>query len=644
MFSYTPQINELLEKKFSSQTAFSQAMKKKEYYKFSSLTQQQFFKILSLESQKIFSELNSKKLLLKVQEMIVQEFVLDETQKYFQAFFPPSFKKEEYEKRKELFLNLNVSPLDLTVFKELKQLDSFSSKLRVPFKLITVDQKLESYFFDKYRLSLEYIPLEKLEESLEYFDSSTLMISDEYLGLEIEEYSKKDFELFLKGMILYNNKEVLLTLLKSIIEFEDEEKKYFSYAKKLGVEFSFNFDKYKLQEILSRDLKKELEQLSKRVLNLESEVALINEEVKKIISQKKLSLEGEELLELVNSGDLVKLQEKLQSETRGVIEEKQQELKQFFSSFGISLSHIFESLHYPLKIDDEIKYELEQSLDIAYVKAQISTYKELSAFEISQVKELFNFVYYVDLFHGIFSFFQKYQLNYPLLSQELVLHDGKNIFIEKPTGVSYGLGTQELGLKEERVGVLTGANSGGKTTLLEMHLQALVLSSLGFGICASQDSKIKFFDEIIYLKKFTGTQGSGAFEQTIRALLEIISKDNHKFLLIDEFEAVTEPGAAARILTLFLEQISQKGDFCIAASHLGQEIQAFIQQQNLKEIRIDGISAQGLDEYGNLITTHQPEFGKLGKSTPELILKRILNDELFWKNKSQDLKELLKFI
>ena len=37
----------------------------------------------------------------------------------------------------------------------------------------------------------------------------------------------------------------------------------------------------------------------------------------------------------------------------------------------------------------------------------------------------------------------------------------------------------------------------------------------------------------------------------------------------------------------------------------------------------------GLDEQGNLITKHQPQFYELGKSTPELIMQRILQDNKF---------------
>ena len=88
-------------------------------------------------------------------------------------------------------------------------------------------------------------------------------------------------------------------------------------------------------------------------------------------------------------------------------------------------------------------------------------------------------------------------------------------------------------------------------------------------------------------------------------------------------------------------ELNQKDINAIAVSHLGLEIKDYLELKKTKSIRIDGISAQGLDEAGNLVTTHQPQFYELGKSTPELILKRIIQDESFWKNKSKDAKDIL---
>ena len=216
------------------------------------------------------------------------------------------------------------------------------------------------------------------------------------------------------------------------------------------------------------------------------------------------------------------------------------------------------------------------------------------------------------------------------------------MYIQNAHPISYGIGTQKLNLNQEKVSILTGANSGGKTTLLEMVLQAQVLASMGLPGAHNEHSIISLPEEIIYLKKFTGTQGSGAFEQTIRALVDILDSNTTKLMLIDEFEAVTEPGAAAKILLMFLSKIKEKEALTIAVSHLGKELDSILKEKEIKDIRIDGISATGLDEQGNLITKHQPVFYELGKSTPELIMQRILQDNKFWSDKHSGTRDIFE--
>ncbi|MCA9459504.1 MAG: hypothetical protein KC550_03065, partial [Nanoarchaeota archaeon] len=299
------------------------------------------------------------------------------------------------------------------------------------------------------------------------------------------------------------------------------------------------------------------------------------------------------------------------------------------------------------KLDEEIKDEIIKKIDLKNQELEFKTYENLGNFNLTQIKEIINFIFIFDLINGIIIFNEKYNLNKIKIGDEITLINGKNIYIKNPMPINYSIAGKEINnikLNAEKICILTGANSGGKTTLLEMNLQSQILTTMGLGIPAKKESTIKLFDEIIYLKKFTGTQGSGAFEQTIRNLIEILDSQTSKLILIDEFEAVTEPGAAAKILIMFLKEIQRQNSFCIAASHLGQEIQEFLKEEKIKGIRIDGISAEGLDEKGNLITNHQPQFYKLGKSTPELILKRILQDEKFWKGKTNESKELLKRI
>jgi len=87
---------------------------------------------------------------------------------------------------------------------------------------------------------------------------------------------------------------------------------------------------------------------------------------------------------------------------------------------------------------------------------------------------------------------------------------------------------------------------------------------------------------------------------------------------VDEFEAITEPGAAVSIMAELLKVASERGHYVIVVSHLGNEL-----KEELPFARVDGIEAKGLDENFNLIVDRQPVFGRLGRSTPELIIEKM---------------------
>ena len=53
--------------------------------------------------------------------------------------------------------------------------------------------------------------------------------------------------------------------------------------------------------------------------------------------------------------------------------------------------------------------------------------------------------------------------------------------------------------------------------------------------------------------KAGGTQSAGALEQTLLQLAKVVSNENAKLILADELEAITEPGAGARIIAGMLE-------------------------------------------------------------------------------------------
>ena len=186
----------------------------------------------------------------------------------------------------------------------------------------------------------------------------------------------------------------------------------------------------------------------------------------------------------------------------------------------------------------------------------------------------------------------------------------RNILLDNPQPISFHLD------ENVRCSILTGANSGGKTTLLEHLVQLVALSQLGISVAG--DITIPLFSSVYYFAKNKGSMSKGAFE-TLLTRLACIEPGKGTLILADEIEAVTEPGVAGKIVCTTASYFLEKECFIVIATHLGHEIQHHLPSG----ARIDGIEARGLTETFDLIVDHNPIIGKLAHSTPELIIERL---------------------
>jgi dsDNA-specific endonuclease/ATPase MutS2 len=250
--------------------------------------------------------------------------------------------------------------------------------------------------------------------------------------------------------------------------------------------------------------------------------------------------------------------------------------------------------------------------------------------EIPKVLERISALLLVEDFcQGVSSYIGEGQ-KYPTSSRNLHLSDCENIFLESPAPISFQLDDFS------RCSILTGANSGGKTTLLEHIIQTISLFQLGLPM--KGEAHMPFFSEVYYFAKNKGSASKGAFE-TLLTQMSKISPGEQTLILADEIEAVTEPGVAGKIIAATADFFIRKNCFLVIATHLGHEISKTLPPKT----RIDGIEAKGLDKNFNLIVDHNPVMGRLAHSTPELIVERMANyfgDEYFkWLNEKMK-KEL----
>ncbi|MEA3202688.1 MAG: mismatch repair protein MutS2 [Thermoplasmata archaeon] len=217
----------------------------------------------------------------------------------------------------------------------------------------------------------------------------------------------------------------------------------------------------------------------------------------------------------------------------------------------------------------------------------------------------------VDFALGCFA--HQFDLEPATFGPALALEDSIHLDLAEAEGaqrIAYHVG------REENVALLTGANSGGKTTLLEHMAQLAILARLGLPVVGRVE--VPWVEELHYVTARRSLD-AGAFESFLRGFMPLAMPGPRRLVLADEVESVTELEAAGRILGFFLDRIATGDSLAVVVSHMAPQIL----QHCHAPVRIDGIEATGLDAENRLVVDRMPRMGVLARSTPEFIVQRL---------------------
>ena len=129
-------------------------------------------------------------------------------------------------------------------------------------------------------------------------------------------------------------------------------------------------------------------------------------------------------------------------------------------------------------------------------------------------------------------------------------------------------------------------------------------------------------DALHILAKAGGTQSAGALEQTLVELATVVSDPTPKLILADELEAITEPGAGARIIAgMLLAAESQPDTTMMLVTHLAP---AILNATGALICVSTALKQAGWGEDLELLVDRTPKRNHLARSTPELIVKRLV--------------------
>ena len=364
---------------------------------------------------------------------------------------------------------------------------------------------------------------------------------------------------------------------------------------------------------------------------LQAALKKANADLQERMDRSTVTLKGSQLLGMFGTGQDASLKNVVEKEVSkayfDAVTAAKQGLRDALALKPFEMQHVdvmfSDEIVYPIEINHRAVENFRNAVNRALAGRSLEL-KRASARKLSKYepvgKDIVRDTLDFDVFFAIGCFAVDHGLRMPALAKAgLNVVGGRNIFLQKKAEpVSYSVGVKNGEARGERIVLLSGVNSGGKTTLLDMLAQIAVLAHMGFPVPA-EAAEVGLIDALLYYSKSKGTLTAGAFETTIKDFSKIMSPAT-KLVLVDELESITEPGASAKIIAGILETLYEnEGSEAVFVSHLAEQITAGTRCP----VRVDGIEAKGLDADLNLIVDRTPRYNYLARSTPELIVERL---------------------
>jgi len=376
----------------------------------------------------------------------------------------------------------------------------------------------------------------------------------------------------------------------------------------------------------------ELDRLSTAVDDLDAAVSeaerLANATLREAIEERDVTIEGTDLLSLVERGAGVDslLGRELADEYAEAVERARDELVETLElddTEAIARRAFGDEPTYPVEHDESVVGRLRTELTAARDRRAARRKRQLArdlAGMRADCERLVERALELDVELAIARFARDFDCTMPAFGGEgVAIEGGQSPLLDVPFAeaepVDYGV---------DGVTLLSGVNSGGKTSTLDLIALVVTLAHMGLPVPA-ESARVERVAELHYHAKTQGTLDAGAFESTLREFATVVTDvgaDNGGVLvLVDELESITEPGASANIMAGILEALDERGATAVFVSHLASEIRDVADV----DIAVDGIEAEGIAD-GELLVDRSPVKGKLARSTPELIVEKLAEE------------------
>lgn len=373
----------------------------------------------------------------------------------------------------------------------------------------------------------------------------------------------------------------------------------------------------------------ELERLQVAVDDLDAAVStaesVANDHLRDAISEKDVTIEGTDFLSLVEQGARVDslLSRELADDYDEAVDEARNHVAESLAldaSEAEFLERIFRGEpSFPLEHNEEAVSRLRTELTAERDRRANRLETELAA-ELRDRRDpataMVEDALELDVELAVSRFASDFDCTMPRFA-------GTGIAIEGGRSPLLDVGFAEVDPVDYEVGgvtLLSGVNSGGKTSTLDLVGLDVVLAHMGLPVPADA-ARVGRVSELHYYAKSQGTLDAGAFESTLRDFGDLVEGASGRLVLVDELESITEPGASAKIIAGILEELHGQDTTAVFVSHLADGIR----DATNFEVVVDGIEAVGLID-GELRVDRSPKKNHLARSTPELIVEKLAGE------------------
>ncbi|WP_254832368.1 MutS-related protein [Haloglomus salinum] len=374
----------------------------------------------------------------------------------------------------------------------------------------------------------------------------------------------------------------------------------------------------------------QLRQLTDAVEDLDAAVSMAenvaNDRLREAIEDQDVTVEGADLLSLVERGAGVDslLERELADEYTAAVEAARDHLVDALGLedyADIARRAFGDDPTFPVEHDERAVSRLREELTAARDRRATARKRDLAA-DLADLREpaheLVDDALELDVELAVARFARDFDCTMPAFVEDgdgFTIEGGRSPLLDVPFDavepVDYGVAG---------VALLSGVNSGGKTSTLDLVGLVVILGQMGLPVPA-ESAELERFEALHYQAKSQGTLDAGAFEATLREFGDLVAGGDRRLVLVDELESITEPGASAVIIAGILEALAEGDSTAVFVSHLAAEIRA----ECAIDVTVDGIEAVGLED-GELVVERSPRKDHLARSTPELIVEKLARD------------------